>query len=162
MKKYGVGLVIGRFQPFHLGHKYLIEKALQICNKIIIGIGSSNITDKNNPYGFKTRKKFIDEFIEKSNLKPRISKIISIEDVPDDGDWLNLLLKKTGRVDVEIGDNEWTNGIFENAGIPVIRVGHYKRKTLEGAKIRHNMNNNLDWEDRVPDFLVKTIKKNLK
>ena len=160
MKKYRVGLVIGRFQPFHLGHKYLLEKALEYCDEIIVGIGSSNVTNENNPYSFETRKKFVDEFIKKSKIEARISKIIYIEDVPDDRDWLDLLLKKTGKVDVEIGDNEWTNGIFENAQIPVVRIGHYKREILEGVKIRNNMKNKLDWKDRVPEYLVKYIEKN--
>ena len=35
------GLVIGRFQPFHIGHEFLVRKALDECDKVIVGIGSA-------------------------------------------------------------------------------------------------------------------------
>ena len=35
MKKYKTGLVLGRFQTFHKGHEYIINKALEICDKVI-------------------------------------------------------------------------------------------------------------------------------
>ena len=37
-KQYRLGLVIGRFQPFHLGHKSIVDFALKICGRVIIGI----------------------------------------------------------------------------------------------------------------------------
>ena len=49
--KYKVGFVLGRFQPFHRGHQYLIEKALEQCESVIVGVGSVNVEDekiKNN------------------------------------------------------------------------------------------------------------------
>lgn len=159
MKQYKIGLVIGRFQPFHLGHKYLIDKALELCDKIIIGIGSSNITDSKNPFNLKARANFLNEFISHTKIENRIEKIITIEDVPDDDEWLELILKKTGPVDVEIGDNEWSNGIFEKAGTPVVRVGYYKRNILEGTKIRRSMKLGKAWKNRVPEYLIDAIEK---
>jgi nicotinamide-nucleotide adenylyltransferase len=158
MAKYKLGLVIGRFQPFHLGHKYLIEKALEISDKIIIGIGSSNISDKDNPYPTEKRKKFLEKFIHEEGLENKIINIIPIVDHPDDDVWLEKLLKKTGKFDASIGDNEWVNGIFEKAGIPVVRVGHLKRSILEGTKIRGLMKNKKPWEKRVPKYLVEDLK----
>lgn len=38
---YNIGMIIGRFQPFHLGHFSILEKALAQCNKVIIVIGSA-------------------------------------------------------------------------------------------------------------------------
>ena len=35
-----VSLVIGRFQPIHLGHIQLIEQAASLSDKIILFIGS--------------------------------------------------------------------------------------------------------------------------
>ena len=42
MKKYKTGLVLGRFQTFHKGHEYIINKALEICDKVLVFIGSSD------------------------------------------------------------------------------------------------------------------------
>lgn len=158
MKKYKVGVVVGRFQPFHLGHKYLIEKALQKADYLIIVIAATNLSDQDNPYDSNKRKSFIKQFIKHEGLQDKILKIVSLKNVPDDSVWLKDLLKLTGKVDVVIGDNEWVNGIFETAKIPAIRIGHFKRGILEGTKIRNLMRENKKWQDRVPEYLHKSIK----
>lgn len=46
MKKiYNNGLVVGRFEPIHLGHQKLIDKALEIADKTLIMVTTSK-TDK--------------------------------------------------------------------------------------------------------------------
>lgn len=40
--KYQVGVYIGRFQPFHKGHLETVKKMLQLCETIIISVGSHN------------------------------------------------------------------------------------------------------------------------
>lgn len=157
MKKYPVGLVIGRFQPFHLGHKHLIEQALKHAEKIIIGIGSSNIEDESNPYNAKQREEFVHEFLKEEGLESKVIEIVYIPDVPDDTEWFKIAEKLTGPVDVVIGDNEWVNGIYRAEKIPVIEVGLHKRHILEGKKIRHQMRLKLSWKSRVPKYLHKLI-----
>jgi bifunctional NMN adenylyltransferase/nudix hydrolase len=80
---------IGRFQPYHLGHKLVIEEALKLSEKIIILIGSANQprTTK-NPWTHQERARMIfDSFDE--NISGRI--IISpILDYPyDEEAWIN-------------------------------------------------------------------------
>lgn len=159
IKKFKTGLVIGRFQPFHLGHKYLIERSLEICGNIIIGIGSSNISDAKNPYSYIERKKFIQEFIKEEGIEKHVIKIVSIPDHPDDTIWLSRLIDKTGKIDASIGDNAWVNGIFERANVPVVKIGLFKRRTLEGTKIRKLMQEDGKWEDRVPISIQMLLKK---
>ena len=48
-KDKNIGIIIGRFQPFHLGHSCLIKRSLEKFEKIIIILGSPNIDDKNKP-----------------------------------------------------------------------------------------------------------------
>jgi nicotinamide-nucleotide adenylyltransferase len=159
LKQYKIGIVVGRFQPFHLGHKYLIERALEICENIIIGIGSSNISDAKNPYSYLKRKRFVQEFINDEGISPRVVKIVAVSDYPDDSVWFSQLIKTTGKIDVSIGDNEWVNGIFENENIPIVRIGYFKRRTLEGTKIRKLIIEKGQWEDKVPASIKALIKK---
>lgn len=160
MKKYRTGVVVGRFQPFHLGHKYLIEKALQKVERLFIVIAATNLKDDDNPYDSRKRMGLVKKFINEEGLSKKIIKVITLKNVPDDTLWLSNLLKKTGRVEVVIGDNEWVNGIFENAKIPALRIGHHKRRILEGTKIRKLMRENKKWESRVPTYLVNKITEN--
>lgn len=158
MNKYKIGLVIGRFQPFHYGHAYLLHKALAIADKIIIGIGSSNIKNSDNPWNYQKRRKMLELFIQKEKLESKINSIISLPDDPDDNVWLKETLKKTGSIDVVIGNNDWVEGIFKAARIPVAKVNHYKRFLFEGYKIRRLMQSGKKWENRVPAYIIPLIK----
>lgn len=157
-RRYEIGLLIGRFQPFHNGHLYLIKESLKKVDLLIIGIGSSNLNDEGNPFDFGTRKKMVETVFEKEGLSDRLLKIVPIPDVPDDDEWLQITLKAVGKSDIVIGNNEWTNGIFEKAGIPVLRIAYHKRHLYEGSKIRQLLQSRERWEDRVPYYLVRYLK----
>jgi adenylylsulfate kinase len=55
-KKYS--LFIGRWQPFHKGHKYLIDKALHEGKNVCIALRDTEISDE-NPYTLHQRKEMI-------------------------------------------------------------------------------------------------------
>lgn len=159
MKSSSTGVIIGRFQPLHLGHVWLIEKTLDKFPQLIIYIGSSNIKDKDNPWDYKTRKKMLTAFTNLLQVKESVIKIDKIEDVPNDDDWLKIALKKIGDQDFTvIGDNEWVNRIFEKAGYKVLRMGYFNREEYEGVKIRKLMRENENWESKVPKYIVELIK----
>lgn len=57
-----VGIYVGRFQPFHIGHLHVIRNALiglGPTGKLILIIGSSETIDHKNPYPYEVRKEFI-------------------------------------------------------------------------------------------------------
>jgi nicotinamide-nucleotide adenylyltransferase len=139
---YKVGLIIGRFQPFHKGHLYLIKKALKQSEKIIIGIGSANVKDEKNPFSFNERKKQILTALRKNKLLNKVKKIVPLDDYPDDNDyWLKQLKKKTGFFEVVFSNNDYVNGILQSRGVKVVSFPFYKRNIYEGTKIREKMKN---------------------
>jgi len=153
-----IALIVGRFQPFHKGHLFLIKKALEKANKIIIGIGSANIIDENNPIDFETRKKIIKAVFYKERIEDRIAKIVPLDDFFDDQKWLLNLVKQVGKFDITLGHNEWTNNILKKAGYTVLKVDYYKRLLYEGWRIRKLIKEKKKWQDRVPKYLVAFIK----
>ena len=156
-----VGLVVGRFQPFHKGHLYLIEKALEVSDRIIIAIGSSNIRNKENPLNYKTRVEMLKKVITEESLEDRVLKIIPSPDDPSDDVWLEKLLKKAGKFDIAFGNNDWTNDILEKEGYKVIKVSFLNRKIYQGVIIRRLFKKGKDWEERVPPYLAGFIRKEL-
>lgn len=52
------GVFVGRFQPFHDGHKRCIEKILQNCERCIVLMRETDKTEK-NPFDFEKRKAMI-------------------------------------------------------------------------------------------------------
>ena len=57
---YDTLIYIGRFQPFHLGHLHIVEKALELANNLIILCGSvGQARTLRNPWTFSERKAMI-------------------------------------------------------------------------------------------------------
>lgn len=155
---YSTALLVGRFQPFHNGHLYLIKKALQKADKLIIGIGSANVTDDNNPYSISIRQQMIKKVIIKENFSNKILQIVSLDDFHNDEKWLRQINEKAKEFDLVVGNNEWTNRILEKAGYSILRVKYYQRYRYEGEKIRQLMKDGGKWQDRIPHYIEAIIK----
>jgi len=58
--KYDYLVFIGRFQPFHAGHQYVLEQALEQARSVIVLIGSSNVhRSAENPWNYSEREQMI-------------------------------------------------------------------------------------------------------
>lgn len=97
MTKLDVAFLIGRFQPFHNGHKHLIDFGLEHAKKVIVLVGGSNKARSfKNPWTFEERKRMIDETFDTADYWSssdfvNTSRVIveSLPDVPgNDDDWL--------------------------------------------------------------------------
>ena len=156
-KKYNVGLLVGRFQPFHKGHLHLIKRSFRYIDTMIIGVGSVGKVDKDNFLSFEEREKMLGKVIRKEGWRDKITKIVALKDFHSDELWLNNSLKVAEKIDVVIGNNEWTNRIFEKAGYPILRLGFYRRDIYEGKKVRRLMLEGGGWESRLPSYIVPLI-----
>lgn len=82
-------LIIGRFQPFHHGHKLLIERSLDenLITRVLIG-SSETLNDK-NPYSYTLRK----EIIRSEIWEHIVWSTFPLPDFPNDEDWKNRVLQ---------------------------------------------------------------------
>ena len=59
-KQYDFGIVIGRFQPFHLAHQNLIKHSLSLAERVIVVLGSArSASDVRNPFTPRMREEII-------------------------------------------------------------------------------------------------------
>ena len=59
-KAYDTGLIVGRFQTFHIGHQSLVETGLKLCDRLLILIGSAQeCGTERNPLNIITRMKML-------------------------------------------------------------------------------------------------------
>lgn len=81
---------IGRFQPFHNGHKAVIETALEQAKEVVIVVGSSFAARNiRNPFTFEERKTMIKAVFPSDNVK-----VVPVSDYPyDDNKWINAIMK---------------------------------------------------------------------
>lgn len=59
-KKYKFGIVCGRFQVFHKGHRSIIDEAINQCEKVAVFICSAQTSGTDiNPFDYEFRKKMV-------------------------------------------------------------------------------------------------------
>lgn len=90
LKQFKHGFIIMRAQPFHNGHRSLIDKMLIECENITVFFGSTQESrTKKNPFTFEERKTmFLNIYGNRENIK-----IFGMQDIPySDDDWYNNIL----------------------------------------------------------------------
>ena len=64
--KQKTALIIGRWQPWHKGHRKLFEVALDRAERVLIGVRHTHASDEKNPLSFDEVKDFIDNDLKKN------------------------------------------------------------------------------------------------
>ncbi len=152
------GLLIGRFQPFHLGHLDAVLFGLSRSENLFVGIGSSNrFNERKNPFSAKERKEMIVSSIEPSMID-RI-KIFDIPDVNDHEKWTFEIDQIVPKYDVVFSNDEFTKTLFGKRGIDVITVTLKEREKFSGTNIRQLITDNENWHDLVPKGTQSVLEK---
>ncbi len=152
------GLLIGRFQPFHLGHLDALKFSLSKVEKLWIGIGSSNKPNqKQNPFSADERKQMILSSIDES-ISDRIQ-IFYIPDLENHEKWIENIDTTLPKFDVVFSNDELTQSLYSKCGIKVISVPFTNRDVLSGTNIRDKINSNQKWENLVPEGTKKILQE---
>jgi len=152
------GLLIGRFQPFHLGHLDAILFGLSRTENLFIGIGSSNKSnERKNPFSAEERTEMIISSIE-SSMIDRL-KIFDIPDVDNHEKWTFEIDQIVPKYDVVFSNDEFTKTLFEKRKIDVIPVVLKDREKFSGTNIRDLITDDKNWQDLVPHGTRKVLDK---
>ena len=160
------GLLIGRFQPFHLGHLKALEFALSKVDKLWVGLGSSNKPiEKNNPFTAEQRKEMILSSINDS-MKDKIS-IYFIPDVDNHIRWIEKIDTIVPKFDIIFSNDDLTKHLYSKRNIQVLSIPFLNRESLSGTNIRDLIVRDQKCDNLIPtgtrNFLEKTgAKEHLK
>ena len=106
-----LSFVIGRFQPFHKGHKQLIDTALSL-NKtglVIVFVGSSSESNTyKNPFNFLQRVEIISSCYTKEELKRLV--FVPLLDYKKNSLWLKEINEEL--ISYDIGQTEFKKYYF--------------------------------------------------
>jgi nicotinamide-nucleotide adenylyltransferase len=151
------GLFVGRFQPFHNGHLYIIQKALEEVDELVIVIGSAECSfSSKDPFTAGERLEMMDSVMKDLGLMERV-KIIPIRDVNRYSIWVDHVLSYIPRIDVVFTNNGLTETLFKEKGIEVRGTELVDRAELSGIVIRKKMMEGEPWEDQVPESVRAII-----
>lgn len=159
--KYSTALVVGRFQPFHQGHWYLLQQALSVADTIVIAVGSSNVQNEDNPLTYEQRVEMLKLVLKQEKIEDRVKKIVPSPDFPEDEIWTTTLIQNAGEFEVALGNNDWTNSVLADAGYNVLPVPFLDRERYQGQYIRALFRSGGNWRARVPVYLYDFLEKAL-
>ena len=152
MKK---GLILGRFQPFHLGHLKLIKSIVNEQIEPVICIGSAQHSyTAENPFTVEERKKMIEEVMKDLDCK---YSIFGIPDINNYDLYVSHLETFVPNFDIVYSGNPIVQRLFGEAGYTVIKVNLFNREVWEGSSIRLAMKEGDDWESEIPNQVVSII-----
>ena len=143
------GLLIGRFQPFHLGHLEALTFALSKVDRLWVGLGSSNSPrDKTNPFSINEREQMI-----LGSINDIIRAKIDLFPIPDVGNhqkWIEQIDSTVPHFDVVFTNDDLTRHLYSRRRVKVVPIPFVDRGNLSGTRIRDLITTNQKWEHLVP------------
>lgn len=153
-------LMMGRFQPFHLGHLDLVKQILTECDQVIIAITSSqfNYLDK-DPFTAGERIEMIHQSLNDDGIDMSKCFIIPIENQFNIATWAAYLKSILPKFDRVYSGNEYVEMLLADAGIKVITPKFLDRNQYNATSIRKMIIQDKDWQKLVPKAVSNIINK---
>ncbi len=160
-EKNTIALFIGRFQPLHHGHIYVLKNILKSYKKVKIGIGSSQLSHTlNDPFTSEERKKFLNASLEKRDFSSKRYEIHYIPDIFNAKKWVDHVVSIVGEFNSIFSNSDWVRELFLNKGIKVEKKLTIFNKKFNGNNIRNLIiKNNKKWKTLVPKEVVELIEE---
>ncbi len=149
-------LFIGRFQPFHNGHLFILKKALRESDSVIVAIGSAQFSNTcENPFSSGERMVMIQKVLVGTKAKEVY--LLPLQDVGDDELWAAEVEQLVPAFEAVYTNNPIVRKLFANKGYTIKTSGFEKRKLLSGTHIRELIAAGKKWDDLVPKSVAKEI-----
>lgn len=152
--------MMGRFQPFHLGHLNLTKQILKECDEIIIAITSSqfNYLEK-DPFTAGERIEMIHNSLKESDVDLSRCFIVAIENQFNIATWASYLKTTLPHFDKVYSGNDYVKMLLADSAIDVVSPKFLDRKQYNATRIRSMILSGDDWKSLVPNSVVKFLDK---
>ena len=160
MQKSERGLMIGRFQPFHRGHLYLVQQILSECNELVIAIGSSQFNYTfSNPFTAGERIQMIHEALIKENVSLDKVYIIPIPNSENNSIWLQHLKSMVPKFYVLYTGNAFVKGlVIDDENVQIKNPDFLDEVNYNGTHIRMCIVSDKNWKKLVPNSVYRMLK----
>jgi len=152
--------MIGRFQPFQLGHLEGIKEILEEMDEIIILIGSAQYSHSlNNPFTAGERIMMVHAALIENGFDLSHIFIIPLMDTNDNRIWVAHLITSVPRFDVAYTHNPLVKRLLYESNIEVKSTAFLNREIYSGTEVRRRILNGENWEELVPISVAQIIKE---
>lgn len=154
------GLMMGRFQPFHLGHLDLAKQILSECDELIIAITSPqfNYLEK-DPFTAGERIEMIHNSLKDSDIDMSRCFVLAIENQFNIATWASYLKATLPHFDRVFSGNDYVAMLLADSEIKVVSPKFLNRSLYNATKIRAMMISGENWENLVPKSVVEFLNR---
>ncbi|MDH7564140.1 MAG: nicotinamide-nucleotide adenylyltransferase [Candidatus Bathyarchaeota archaeon] len=153
------GLLVGRFQPLHLGHLSVVKHILGEVDELIIVVGSAQYSHSlENPFTTGERLVMIRLALEEAGEDLNRVWIVPVPDVHLHMMWVSEVEGYAPAFDVVYSNEPLTRRLFEEAGYKVKAIRFFNREIYSSTGIREKMLKGTSWEKLVPKKVAAYIK----
>lgn len=155
-----IGFYAGSFSPFTNGHLQVVEKAVKLVDRLIIGIG--NNSQKEPRYDNEVVKSAIEKLLVRLNLSDKVSVVIynnlSVDAARENG--ANILIRgiRNG-MDYEYEENMASIN-EEISGLDTIYIRAGKLGNISSSLVVELMQNNKNVSEYLQPEIEEAIKEN--
>ncbi|MHA1266931.1 MAG: nicotinamide-nucleotide adenylyltransferase [Candidatus Helarchaeota archaeon] len=154
------GLLIGRFQPLHLGHLKGIELISKEMDELIILIGSAQYSHSlNNPFTAGERITMIHTALVEKGFNLSKFYIIPLMDTNDNRIWVAHLVSSVPSFQIAYTHNPLVKRLLIESAITVKTHTFFDREKYNATEVRRRILTNDNWEELVPKSVANFIKQ---
>jgi nicotinamide-nucleotide adenylyltransferase len=176
MSGFKMGMVHGRFQPFHNGHLDYVLSGIEKCDHCVIGITNPDPSEliletssshrhevEANPYTYFQRYEMVKQSISDMGIDLRKISIVPFH-IFHPAQWQSYIPVREEIVhlvrifsDWELKKISW----LKDYGFEVVVIDEGIQKQVTGTEIRYRIRKHLEWRSFVPNAtarMVETIK----
>ncbi|MDG6989112.1 MAG: nicotinamide-nucleotide adenylyltransferase [Nitrososphaerota archaeon] len=155
-----VGVFVGRFQPFHLGHLEAVRYALKRVDYLYVVVGSAQRShERNNPFTAGERIAMVKGALDGNGIDPSKWMAIPIPDADSHSLWVATVVSMVPRFDAVFTNDALTFLLFKEEGFDVSSVPYLDRQKYSATNVRDRILEQKDWESLVPKEVAELVKK---
>jgi len=155
-----VGLFVGRFQPFHLGHLAAVKYALNQVQYLYVVVGSAQRShERDNPFTAGERITMIKSALDSNGVDPSKWMAIPIVDADSHSLWVSSVESMVPKFDIVFTNDALTFLLFNEEGIEVKAVPYLDRSRYSATNVRVRILERKDWDSLVPLQVAKLVKR---
>ena len=155
-----VGLFVGRFQPFHLGHLEAVKYALKQVDYLYIVVGSAQRShERDNPFTAAERITMIKSALDGNKINPSKWMAIPIADADSHSLWVSTVESMVPKFEVVFTNDALTFILFKGEGIDVKAVPYLDWSKYSATNVRDRILERKDGESLVPQQVARLVKE---
>ncbi len=150
--------MLGRFQPFHLGHLDLTRQILSECDEIIVAVTSAQFNYlAKDPFTAGERVEMIHSSLKDAGVDMSRCNILCLENQFNVATWTSYLNAALPPFDRVYSGNDYVSMLLADSSIDVLKPNFLDRSKYNATDIRQKMITGDSWHELVPPAVTRII-----